>query len=326
MARLRQLGPDGSFTGPAIEIGGGITLGRAVGCDVVLDDERVSRRHARVSPSGAGLVIEDLASGNGVFVGIERVSRAALAPGQPFRIGMTWFVVEVDPAAAAPVEPPPPAPAAPPPPPARGRGRLVGCSVLGCLGLVVLLGAGLAWYFWTCCAPPPDKGPLSRPPAADASPGAPAPSAPPPASVPLDEADVLRFTLRAASNPVLSGCASMPDAWQPPFVVVPLAARVSADGAFRFERDWTDAAGEHHVEGAGTWKDGALAAEGRWTTRRAEGAATQEDEGHFNAAGRLVLGSWFGDRLVGEIASRLGGASCREPIANGLSRIDALKW
>jgi len=117
----------------------------------------------------------------------------------------------------------------------------------------------------------------------------------------------------------------MPEPWQPPFVEVPLAARVAADAAFRFARGWTDASGDHHVEGAGTWKDGVLTAQGRWTTRR-EGSATQEDEGSFTAAGRLVLGSWFGDAITAEFTSRLGDASCREPIANGLSRIDALKW
>jgi hypothetical protein len=319
VARLRQLSPDGEVTGPATEIVGGLTLGRAPDCDVVLDDVQISRHHARVSAPGPECVVEDLGSANGVFVGQERVARATVAPGQPFRIGSTWFVVEADPTAAA--EP------APAPPPARGHGRLVGCSVLGCLGLVLLLAAGLAWYLWTCCAPPsPAAGTLATPPPAGAGAGGAAPSAAPPASVPLSEADVLRFTLRVASNPVLAGCAAMPQPWQPPLVEVPLAARVAADGAFRFARDWTDASGDHHVEGTGTWKDGALDARGRWTTRRAAGAATQEDEGSFTAAGRQLLGSWFGDRITAEFTSRLGDASCREPIANGLSRIDELKW
>jgi hypothetical protein len=319
MARLRRLGPDGTAAGDAWEIGDGLTLGRALDCGVVLDDQQVSRRHARVSPHGSGCVVEDLGSANGVFVGDERVTRAALAPGQPFRVGTTWFVVEEAGAASAPA------------PPARKRGFLLGCALVGCLGLLgLLLAAGLGWHMWTSRGgQPPTTGVPPSPGPAGSAPGATAQGAPagtPPDSVPLSEADVLRFTLRVASNPVLAGCASMPEPWQPPLVEVEVAARVQAGGAFRFERAWKDASGDHRVEGTGTWKDGALGARGRWTTRRPAGPATQEDEGSFTAAGRQVLGAWFGDRIAGEFSSRLGAATCREPVSNGLSRVDGLKW
>jgi hypothetical protein len=45
-----------------------IVMGRAVDCDVVLDGPLVSRRHARILVSEAGMTVEDLGSRNGVQV------------------------------------------------------------------------------------------------------------------------------------------------------------------------------------------------------------------------------------------------------------------
>lgn len=44
-------------------------FGRDPDCDVVLDDDRVSRRHAIVSPSGSGWSVRDAGSKNGTLVG-----------------------------------------------------------------------------------------------------------------------------------------------------------------------------------------------------------------------------------------------------------------
>lgn len=44
-------------------------LGREAGCDVVVDDDRVSRRHARFSSSGDGWSVADCGSKNGTLVG-----------------------------------------------------------------------------------------------------------------------------------------------------------------------------------------------------------------------------------------------------------------
>src|SRR4051812_13836562 len=43
-------------------------VGRDVECDVVLDDDRVSRRHARITPGPSGWSIADLGSKNGTLV------------------------------------------------------------------------------------------------------------------------------------------------------------------------------------------------------------------------------------------------------------------
>jgi hypothetical protein len=46
----------------------GAVIGRSRSCDVVVDDTGVSRRHARLTPSPEGWMIEDLRSTNGVRV------------------------------------------------------------------------------------------------------------------------------------------------------------------------------------------------------------------------------------------------------------------
>jgi DNA-binding response OmpR family regulator len=53
-------------------------LGRSSGCDVVGDQMLVSRRHARIEPSGARYVLTDLGSANGTFVNGRRLSEPHL--------------------------------------------------------------------------------------------------------------------------------------------------------------------------------------------------------------------------------------------------------
>ena len=64
-----------------------VILGRDAGCDLVLDADDVSRRHARVQADGRGHELEDLGSTNGSFVGDERVSSRSLLPGDLIRLG-----------------------------------------------------------------------------------------------------------------------------------------------------------------------------------------------------------------------------------------------
>jgi diguanylate cyclase (GGDEF)-like protein len=64
-----------------------VTIGRDEACDLVLEAEDVSRRHARVALEGERHVLQDLGSTNGSFVGDERVQRHALEPGELVRLG-----------------------------------------------------------------------------------------------------------------------------------------------------------------------------------------------------------------------------------------------
>ena len=64
------------------------TIGRSASCDVVLDSALVSRRHARILMSDAGLFIEDLGSRNGIIVNGTLVRGSArLSIGDRLRIG-----------------------------------------------------------------------------------------------------------------------------------------------------------------------------------------------------------------------------------------------
>jgi hypothetical protein len=63
------------------------TIGRAADNDVVLDDPTVSNHHARLSWSGAALVIEDLSSANGTFVDGQAVKSVRARPGVELRCG-----------------------------------------------------------------------------------------------------------------------------------------------------------------------------------------------------------------------------------------------
>jgi DNA-binding winged helix-turn-helix (wHTH) protein len=65
-------------------------IGRAADADVVIDSAAVSRQHARIEVTGTGAVlIEDLGSKNGTFVGEQRVTLPVeLRDGDELRVGV----------------------------------------------------------------------------------------------------------------------------------------------------------------------------------------------------------------------------------------------
>lgn len=74
--RLEVLRPP-ALAGASFELGDvEVTVGRAPGCSVLLDDPTVSSRHARLSPQGGRLVVEDVGSRNGTLVNGRRVKGA----------------------------------------------------------------------------------------------------------------------------------------------------------------------------------------------------------------------------------------------------------
>ena len=67
--------------------GESVMVGRDRTCSIVLSHPAVSRRHARITMSGASWVLEDLKSANGTFVNNTRVERAKLKAGDVVRFG-----------------------------------------------------------------------------------------------------------------------------------------------------------------------------------------------------------------------------------------------
>lgn len=84
----------GPLTGTRVPVQGPVELGReATGVSLAFDSQ-ASRRHAVISPSPAGLTVQDLGSTNGTLVNGQRISNAVLRPGDTIQIGLTSFRVE----------------------------------------------------------------------------------------------------------------------------------------------------------------------------------------------------------------------------------------
>jgi diguanylate cyclase (GGDEF)-like protein len=77
-------GPD---AGEIVRVHGRVLIGRASDADVRFLDERVSRRHARISVEWPEIWIEDLGSLNGTFVDGVRIHRQPLRGGEKIHIG-----------------------------------------------------------------------------------------------------------------------------------------------------------------------------------------------------------------------------------------------
>jgi pSer/pThr/pTyr-binding forkhead associated (FHA) protein len=90
---LRIIEPE-SEQGRTFELGDEVTVGRAAGCGVAVNDVTVSQLHARVFRRDGRLYVEDLGSTNGTWVNKARVSAPApLNRGDRLQVGSTVFEV-----------------------------------------------------------------------------------------------------------------------------------------------------------------------------------------------------------------------------------------
>jgi hypothetical protein len=85
------------------------TIGRGSEHDMVLDEDMVSRAHARISTFDGQVVVEDLGSTNGTLVNGTRVKQQVLNPGDQILVGNSLLELILDGAAKGP----PPAPTPP---------------------------------------------------------------------------------------------------------------------------------------------------------------------------------------------------------------------
>jgi len=83
----------GELSGQDVEVRTPLTVGRAEDCDLVLEERRLSRHHARFSLEGEHWFVEDLGSPNGTFVNQRRVTKAVLHPGDTVSMCKTTFKV-----------------------------------------------------------------------------------------------------------------------------------------------------------------------------------------------------------------------------------------
>jgi pSer/pThr/pTyr-binding forkhead associated (FHA) protein len=80
----------GDQRGRAFTLGNEVTLGRAAGCQVTLDDNYVSQLHARVFSRDGRYLVEDLGSTNGTYLNRQKVSGPmSIDPGDRLQIGNT---------------------------------------------------------------------------------------------------------------------------------------------------------------------------------------------------------------------------------------------
>jgi two-component system cell cycle response regulator len=83
----------GADVGKMFKLGEGeTTLGRSNRADVRIDDDSISRLHAKVLLNGQDIQIEDLGSSNGTLVNGEKVERNVLRDGDKIRLGETTIL------------------------------------------------------------------------------------------------------------------------------------------------------------------------------------------------------------------------------------------
>lgn len=92
--RLRARRKDG--TSVDVPLGAqAVVLGKDEGCDVVLDDPKVSRRHCEIRLTEDGPLLRDLGSKNGTLLQGVALREAVLAPGVTVTVGACELSIEV---------------------------------------------------------------------------------------------------------------------------------------------------------------------------------------------------------------------------------------
>jgi len=76
--------------GQRFAVSGTLSIGRAAGCEITLDDTFISQVHARVSKGQSGVVVEDLGSTNGTYLNRKKVTAPVVVQsGDVIQVGST---------------------------------------------------------------------------------------------------------------------------------------------------------------------------------------------------------------------------------------------
>src|SRR3954447_10105166 len=90
------LAVDGDLSGRRFPLDSPCLVGRGPYNHIVLDDTRISRQHAKISPEAGGHVVYDLNSANGTYVNDVQVKRQKLAAADVVRFGPFTFKFEAE--------------------------------------------------------------------------------------------------------------------------------------------------------------------------------------------------------------------------------------
>lgn len=96
MARARIMATGTVKVDITLDRGREAVLGRGVEAQIMIDDERISRRHCSLSLTENGVIVTDLGSGNGTFVNGKQVKAAVLRTGDMLRVGGATLALRVD--------------------------------------------------------------------------------------------------------------------------------------------------------------------------------------------------------------------------------------
>ncbi len=148
--QLRLVQPPGTVVAIGAEP---LVIGRRTESTLCINDQRVSRSHARIAWDGQGFLLSDLGSSGGTYLNQSRlIAPVYIRPGDQIGLSNAVMVrVEEQSApavAATPIPnvapvPPPPAPAAPAAPAVRQQAKrrgLRGCGCVSALALATVLG------------------------------------------------------------------------------------------------------------------------------------------------------------------------------------------
>lgn len=100
MSRARIVILSGPNKGKSFPIENTLSIGRNPENDIQLDDLKVSRKHCIITRDARGILLRDLGSGNGTFVGDQRIVEYKLNHGDIIRVGTQELRFECEPSDA----------------------------------------------------------------------------------------------------------------------------------------------------------------------------------------------------------------------------------